>query len=322
MKIKALLLAIFFGLFITYVNADDTESKDYIIQKGDTLWDISDSALSEPMLWPRLWHVNPQIANPDLIYPGSNIWIPSREELMRLTKDVFPVSDELELDFPEFKPVPIKPPKPPPVDYIVNMETYLSSGWISKDIQSGGEVFFTRRGRNLFGKTEPVFLRTEADVSVGDKFLAVRKIKKIRHPETGDKLGFQMRVTGLLEVVGIENNTPKAKVIEEYDYVEEGDNIIIYTESIPPVRLKTARTPNINGYILGSRMDKHMSHTNEIVYLDKGFKDGIEPGDIFSIQDKAPTGSLQVISTKPHTSAAIILDMQEEVMIGDTWGKK
>ena len=49
----------------------------YTIKQGDTLWDISSAHYRDPFLWPLIWQSNPSIDNPDLIYPGNALVIPS-----------------------------------------------------------------------------------------------------------------------------------------------------------------------------------------------------------------------------------------------------
>jgi hypothetical protein len=54
--------------FAVELRADHPES--YTVKRGDTLWDISGKFLRSPWNWPEIWHANPQVQNPHLIYPG------------------------------------------------------------------------------------------------------------------------------------------------------------------------------------------------------------------------------------------------------------
>ena len=52
------------------VQLNPSHPDTYIVKSGDTLWDISARFLRDPWHWPEIWYVNPQVANPHLIYPG------------------------------------------------------------------------------------------------------------------------------------------------------------------------------------------------------------------------------------------------------------
>ena len=45
----------------------------YTVQKGDTLWDLSNRFADSPWQWPDLWKDNRHISNPHLIYPGNRL---------------------------------------------------------------------------------------------------------------------------------------------------------------------------------------------------------------------------------------------------------
>jgi hypothetical protein len=43
------------------------------VHRGDTLWGICDFYFQNPYQWPRIWSYNPQIRNPNWIYPGDQV---------------------------------------------------------------------------------------------------------------------------------------------------------------------------------------------------------------------------------------------------------
>ena len=72
-----LIILLTLGLIMS-VAAQDIElrpdhPREYIVQEGDTLWDIAGRFLTRPWQWPAIWQANPDIENPHLIFPGDRI---------------------------------------------------------------------------------------------------------------------------------------------------------------------------------------------------------------------------------------------------------
>ncbi len=61
--------------------------KTYIVKEGDTLWDVSARFLTEPWRWQEIWDANPQVKNPNLIYPGEELILVFRDGQPRLIRN-------------------------------------------------------------------------------------------------------------------------------------------------------------------------------------------------------------------------------------------
>ena len=235
------LLIFFFLSLPCLLPAQETEYKDYTVNRGDTLWDISNKELKDSFLWPKVWKENPEVRNPDRIYPGQKIRIP----LFLLQKEIKPEIKPVEVPRPVAKPEKPKvreeqqlavKAEPPKEKYILNKHIFLASGYIAQKIPSVGMIEDTPTGRSIIGKDDYGFIKTDKPVQKGDKFYVFHVTEQVRHPKTGRKLGYLIDVVGTAEVVGQEkNDSAKVIITSAYADISTGYYLSNYYEPEPPI---------------------------------------------------------------------------------------
>lgn len=320
---------IFFAAGTIYAQTQDY--KDYTVKKGDTLWNISSKEVSDPFLWPKIWKENPQIKNPDLIYPGQTIRIPEKLMPTVSSPPLPPLREERVLPLPraaEVKPQPTarkeetgKRIETVEKEYLVDGNTLMSSGYIAEVIESSGEVMGSPSQRTALGKDDFVYIRTARPVKAGDKFYVIRSLGEVSHPETNIKMGYLIDVLGIAEVVGMESGEVKAKIVASFDAILTGDLLTDFYVVEPPFLVDTPRMPDVGGFIVATKKMRILNGMLNVVYIDKGRGDGLEVGDVLGTlsrdQYTIPNGSLQVISMRDKTATAIIRKSHKEVLVED-----
>lgn len=318
------------------VLSEEKEYKVYVVKKGDTLWAISARELKNPLLWPKLWKENPQIKNPDFIYPGWKIKIPvylTRKEVT-VTEPPVIVQTVVPSTVPVPAPIVSKPsPKPAPSvvvvrpvekEYLIERDALISSGYIEQYLPSKGSIVGAPSERTIFGAGDYVYVVSLYPARANDRFYVVRPVAQIKHPITGAKMGDLINFVGVAEVIGFENGQLKVKIVASYRDIEIGDLLTDYYEVEPPFLTEIPRRPDISGYIVATRDSYVLNSKSDIVFIDKGRANGVEAGDIFSItsrnQYNVPNGYIQVVSVREYMSTAIIRQSDKEVQAGDSIG--
>lgn len=297
----------------------------YTIKQGDTLWDISNAYLKDPFLWPFIWKANLYITNPDLIYPGNKLVIPSLAPIERALQ-AQPEAEQKEKLVEKERPAPAKPeaeralakkfilPEEAPVP-IIDKYTMLSAGFVNQE-DSGDVIVGSKEGKTIYGYDDIVYVTVESkEAALGDKFLIYQPLDKVKHPVTGKTFGRLIKVLGILQITEMgAPGTYTARITISFNFAEKGSMLTPYQEPTLVYNTAQAKPKDISGYILEVVDGRSINAQTDIVYLDKGSADGVDAGDRFVIYAKPQKrtypkpvlGEAQVFIVKEHTATAVV----------------
>ncbi len=233
----------------------------HTVRRGDTLWDLCNRYYDNPWAWPRVWSFNPQIQNPHWIYPGDRIRmrVGGAPSSQTVTGEAFIRRQAM----------------------VPQGTVFLrDQGYIADEAREvWGRVFGSPQDNMLLAQGDEVYLEInkDHDVRIGQEFTI---FEKTRRPEAGDSKGYIVRFKGTARVTRWNEKTriAQATVTESLDVIERGaliGPIGRRFDVVPP-------TPNdreVWGHIAAAVEPRELIGQNQVVFIDKGAKDGLRPGN-------------------------------------------
>jgi hypothetical protein len=283
----------------------------YVVQKGDTLWDISARFLKDPWRWASVWTINDQIKNPHLIYPGDVIlltYVDGKPQLS-VQREEKPAPAEATVEPAEITPTTgIEEPagETPSGMKVVKLRPKVHSEPISKAIPTiSPEVivpFLTEPlvvGSNELEKAGYVTIGLDDRVALGDgsEFYA-RGLKKdsdieyyqvfrqgneLKHPDTGETLGYEALYLGDARMLQPGDPT-KLVVTRVKQEILPTDRLLAAPEKAAlPYYFPRAPDKNVKGSILAAVNGLREFGPLAIVAISLGKREGMEEGHVLRI---------------------------------------
>ena len=285
--IRSLILLVLIPVysFADSILVKDTAPEVYVVEKGDTLWDISNMYLDKPWQWPELWRTNIHITNPHLIYPGDELRLVKNEkgetvlEVMRESvKPEIRLSPEGAKSFKTPESIPALPWSviKPYIEneMIMSQQAYDRYPYILGD-QKGAVRYAT--DNLVLGKAAR---RSKENLSI------VRKQNELFDME-GNFIGLQVRHLAKAKLVDADlDNQVLIKILEAKLEVKRGDKITPAVTTEPDEFLLVAAQGQ-TGYIIDDLEQHNLLGKYNVVVLDIG-SDQVSAGTIMGIYSQGP----------------------------------
>jgi hypothetical protein len=290
----------------------------YTVQKGDTLWGLSQRFSSAPWVWPELWQENSQIiANPHRIYPGQKL---------RLTR------------IGSGRPAGVaKAPGEPSPDGIGYYYSPIDQvGFVRRTpVTPLATVLRPRNpGLTMISQDDVVYLEPGPGTALakGQLMTVYRTFDPIQDEGTRQLIGTQHLICGYLEVLQVEPAYAVARTVRSYRPILPGDKLMAFERRSPWVGIQKSN-PGIDGVIFKSEEPLNVFAEFHIAFMDKGRRDGILPGQLYSVyyRDKLDLGTAEhprtayapvdcgeflVLHVEDNTATGVITESTKELRAG------
>lgn len=313
---------LFLWMDFTIEAQQQSGTQHYVVQYGDTLWDIAGTYLGSPYRWRDIHQQNPFITDPNLIYPGDILGLSStvvaadqqppgadQGALKRSDKRIarpwygVPAPEPKALPSPSY-PYPVVPSTEliEAIGYIIPYS--LSelqaadfgqiSGVDPENKETSAHIIDSESKRPglLFGDILYINKGFEDNVREGDVYVAFRPFREIRHPLTSELIGTQIDILGRIRVKTLEAGISSAEIIKSYNYIEHGNPIIPVSEVSLPLQKPELGNAQSYGFKVGNQLIAHViaeqvgqriMSDGDIVFIDVGAAQGVQPADNFII---------------------------------------
>lgn len=340
-KVRSLILAAVMALPSTATAQTldmGTGSPDiYVIQRGDTLWDVASRFLGSSDYWPQLWSLNTYITNPHWIYPGNRIVFRPGTLLDPPSVGLEDVATQGYL-VPTLSYEPVEMECGPDVRFDDSVATghYVTTGVVASeaDIDVLGTVYAAKTGRRALGEGDLLYLDIKDldTVDCGDVFSLVRKTGKAPSSQSRSTAGSVYRVVAEVRVLHKTEEMATAEVRRSFWHAKRGDEVVarIPVDAQLPVRPPQG---DLEGTILGRVSETALMATQETVFVDVGRSDGLRVGDTFwvvhrrdevaSMSDDDPripeqvVGRVLITQVGEDVSTGVVVDAARQLNVGD-----
>ncbi len=255
----------------------------YVVVKGDTLWDISTMYLQDPWYWPEIWHANPQIANPHLIFPGDVITLYYVGGKPRLTVDGGPRIEGL----PTNKLEPqIRTSDLSTDDLVIPVQSVQSfiirpDVLDEKSVNGAPYIVGTQEGRLIYGEGYTVYVKGLEDAKPNDQFDIYHPNKKLYDPDTGKVLGIETLYVG--SAVVLAGGEPATVKLSKMTREALRNDILFPSDDFNQDRNFMPHPPpeGMSAKIISLHKALVQVGQYQVAVIDVGAKDGVEKGHVF-----------------------------------------